>query len=147
MKINNGFKIFHNIFSIAFSIKKDVRERVKAFGLSEAEARFLFFIGLGDGERKMEELLHFFQKHKSTVHQKITSLEKKGFIVSNSCIDDKREKSVAFTPQGKKLFHEILRVNTDYQKEVLKNLSQEERVRLLLLLEKMYSGIKQEYEK
>ncbi len=137
MKINNGFKVFHNIFSLAFSIKKDVGEAVKTFGLSEAEARFLFFIGLGGGERKMEELLLFFQKHKSTVRQKITSLEAKKLIISSLCHDDKRTKKVSFTEKGKKLFQKILRVNTAYQKQVLQQLSQEEVQTLLSLLEKI----------
>ncbi len=137
MNIENGFKVFHTIFFTSFFIKKGVENKMKSFGLSEAEARFLFFIGLGNGERKIHELIEFSGKHKSTVRQKLLLLEEDKLIKIEPCKKDKRERKVSFTQKGKKLFQKILKVNTDYQQKIFKNFNQEEVKTLLHLLEKL----------
>jgi DNA-binding MarR family transcriptional regulator len=110
---------------------------MEKFGLSEAEARFLFIIGLGGGERKISELIDFSGKHKSTVRQKLSLLEKKLLINVSSCSQDKREKNVSFTKKGEKLFQKILKINNSYQKKIFKKFTNKELETLLKLLNKL----------
>ncbi len=140
MNIENGFKIFHTIFLKSFLIKKDVKKNVERFGLSETEVRFMFFIGLGNGERRINEFISFSGKHKSTVRQKLLSLEKNNFININICDEDKREKKVSFTKKGKNLFQKILNINNSYQEKVFKQFSKKEIEMLLSLLKKIHTN-------
>jgi DNA-binding MarR family transcriptional regulator len=146
MNIENGFKIFHAIFSASFFLKKNVKRNMKNFGLSEAEARFMFFIGLGKGKRKIGELIEFSGKHKSTVRQKLKLLEAKRIIEVKSCEKDKRSKIITFTKKGEVLFKKILDFNNNYQKKVFQNLDDKELQTLLGLLGRLNINNKYELE-
>ena len=139
------FYIFHQILLISYFLKKRRRKIYKS-SLSEEEAKCLLFLGMGNGEKRISECIHFFQKHKSTVRQKLLSLEKERIISLKHCDGDKREKKIMLTNKGKKLFSEILERNKFFKQQVFQNFSESEKRNFVKLLAKIKENIKN-YEK
>jgi len=139
------FYIFHQILLISYFLKKRRKKMYKS-SLSEEEAKCLLFLGMGNGEKRISECIHFFQKHKSTVRQKLLSLEKKKIISLKHCDGDKREKKIMLTNKGKKLFSEILERNKFFKRQIFQNFSELEKRNFVKLLTKIKENIKN-YEK
>ncbi len=135
--IEDGFKIFHRIFYLAYRIKKERKKMMQNFNLSEAEAQILFFLGLNHGEVENYKLVNFYQKHKSTIRQKLKTLEEKDLIIFEKC-NDERKKKIRLSQKGAKLFKKILSLNTEYQNSVLQKFSEKEKKTLIKLLDKFF---------
>ncbi len=71
----------------------------------------------------------------AAMSEHITKLEAKGFIQRTSSGKDKRAKVVRFTPEGEKMFNELLAAETE--KDLFASLSFEEQETLTALLKKL----------
>jgi len=149
MSIDTQFKIIQKILDIAFLVGKQVKPASKKYGLTEMEAQFLVFLGIQkQRELSLRQFMCFFHKHKSTVHQKLKPLAKKGFIQLTISPDDKREKKVFLTEEGRKVFREIAQEKKKYRKKIFQNFSEEDFRNLLQLLEKLeFNDDNSNYEK
>ena len=143
MKMNNNYKVFHKIFHISYILGLDFKNFAADFELSEMEAKFMFCIG--DGNRKISDLICFFKKHKSTITQKINALEGKKYIKIENSSHDKRERKVTLTKKGELIHQKMLKVKGEYRKKVFKNLTKKDQNQLLELLEKI--NLEKKHEK
>lgn len=112
------------MFLIVHQLKKEFAEIVGEYDLTEMEAKFLLHIGHGNS--KISDLIRYFEKHKSTIRQKTKSLEEKGYIISDSDSEDKRERNLYFTQKGTDFFAEMKHLRAIHFKKVFKDFSKKE---------------------
>ena len=135
MNIDDDYKILHVVFQTTHILKNDFKKFSNHLGLSEMEIKFL--LSIGGGNNKISTLISFFNKHKSTITQKINSLEEKKYIVISSSEKDKRERIIALTAKGKHLYIKATAIKKEYIQKVFSTFTRKEKKQLLQLLEKL----------
>jgi len=76
-----------------------------AFGLTYAEFEFLLAVELRDGEPQ-GTIAGALLLGKSAVSQRVSQLCQRGLVTQQPCDDNKREKMVRLTPEGRRLLVE-----------------------------------------
>jgi len=133
--MSNKRNILHMMFVVVSQLRKDFKEFLAEYDLTEMEAKFILFIG--DGYDQTSQLIERFKKHKSTIRQKTRSLEEKGYLNITSSPADKRERLVVLTKKGNTFYSEIKKAEKEYHAQVFKDFSVQDQKELLSLLEKI----------
>jgi DNA-binding MarR family transcriptional regulator len=99
----------------------------KEFGLSHFQLLALMLVG-GSERLPIKELKQKLSTPGSSLTFTIDSLEKKKLIKRQMSKEDKRQWLISLTPNGKKLYQEILGAEEEIILPALENLSEEESV-------------------
>lgn len=122
--MTNEKKIIHTIFTLSHVLRSDFEDFLRDFNLSVMEGKFL--IRISEGKNSAAALIQYFQKHKTTITQKIQSLEQKGFIVAKPSPEDRREKILSLTEKGRSFSQKIKLAEKSYCKQIFTDFSKEE---------------------
>ena len=133
--MNNKRNILHLMFVLVAQLRRDFKEFLIDYDLTEMEAKFILFIG--EGFNETAQLIERFKKHKSTIRQKTRSLEEKGYVTTTSGTVDKRERIVVLTDKGNSFYTEMKKAELEYHNQVFKNFSQKDQKELVKLLGKI----------
>lgn len=77
---------------------------------------------------------------KSQMSRTVSALEDRGFIEREANPEDKRSVNLRLTPKGRKLVADVLKASRDRNRQMLSELSDDERCELMRLLEKVTVG-------
>jgi len=113
-----------------------------------AYGRILGYLEMNsDHDVYQKEIEQHEELNKSTVSMILTSLEKKGLVRRESVNFDARLKRIVLTEEGRVVNRKLVKAFDDCDNEIYGgNLTEEEMDTLILLLEKVASGIRQKEE-
>ncbi len=110
-------------------------------GLAASHLEIITYL-LRKGPATMQSLSRALERDKSTVTVLVRKLSQMGFVAKKGVAGDGRVTMVSLTAKGLALRTPVLRVFVKTEQALGKNLSAEERANLFVLLEKVYSGLK-----
>ena len=116
-------------------IEKKVNNNLKSSGLTMSQMVTLFTLSSHPKkEMTLKELEHAINVAQSTAAGIVCRLEQKGFVSSYGQEGDKRIKNIRITESGENCCRNSSKDMDDLEKEILKNLTEEEQEQLLDLL-------------
>lgn len=133
--MNTERDILHRLSVIVYHLKKGFQDFITPYGLTEMEAKIIFF--MDNGQCKTSELITRFEKHKSTIRQKTRSLEEKKYIIVKHAENDKRERIISLTKKGEDFYTNFKKIEREYSQKVLYKFNLQEKQTLIALLEKI----------
>ena len=121
------------------NLEKKINKSLKDSDLTMSQMEALIILSEHtDGQMSLKALEHELHVAQSTAAGIVSRLEQKGFIEAYGQSDDKRIKNVRITENGMKYCESAAKDMDKVEKELLKNLSEDEKSTLNQLLEKIY---------
>ena len=121
------------------NLEKKINKTLKDSDLTMSQMEALIILSEHtDGQMSLKALEHELHVAQSTAAGIVSRLEQKGFIEAYGQSDDKRIKNVRITENGMKYCESAAKDMDKVEKELLKNLSEDEKSTLNQLLEKIY---------
>jgi MarR family transcriptional regulator for hemolysin len=120
---------------VAREWRRAVDGRLQVYGLTEATWLPLLRIARSESPMRQNELAASLSLDGSSVVRLLDSLEEAGFIERGEDRADRRAKSLALTPRGRRTVDQVERVSQEIRDVVLGEVSDENLARSLRLLE------------
>ena len=120
---------------VAREWRRAVDGRLQAYGLTEATWLPLLRIARSETPMRQNELAASLSLDGSSVVRLLDSLENSGFIERSEDRADRRAKSLALTPRGRRTVEQVERVSFEIRDAVLGEVSDDDLARSLRLLE------------
>jgi MarR family transcriptional regulator, transcriptional regulator for hemolysin len=120
---------------VAREWRREVDARLQVYGLTEATWLPLLRIARSEAPMRQNELAASLSLDGSSVVRLLDALEKSGLVERSEDRADRRAKSLALTPRGRRTVDQVERVSQDIRTIVLGDVSDEELARSLRLLE------------
>ncbi|GKX68660.1 MarR family winged helix-turn-helix transcriptional regulator [Inconstantimicrobium mannanitabidum] len=114
-------------------------KRFNKFNIGCGQYRFLLNLYLQDGITQ-EELSSKLMVDKATTARAIKKLEEEGYVSRSVLEEDKRAYKIMITEKSLSIKKEFFEILDEWENEVMRNLSVEEKKSLLHLLEKIASS-------
>lgn len=114
-------------------------KRFNKFNIGCGQYRFLLNLYLQDGITQ-EELSNKLMVDKATTARAIKKLEEEGYVSRSVLEEDKRAYKIMITEKSLSIKKEFFEILDEWENEVMRNLSVEEKKSLLHLLEKIASS-------
>lgn len=115
-----------HIYRVATAWRREIDQRVRAFGLTEATWRPLLYLGrLGDGQRQTDLATALMIEAASLVRL-VDLLERGGLVERLEDTEDRRSKRVWMTEAGRETFAKVDRVHESLAEELVSDVSAEE---------------------
>lgn len=111
-------------------------KELKKFGIGSGQSVFLFQLFKEDGVNQ-ETLAEIIYMDKGTTARAIQKLEEQGLVTRVEGKDDKRSKIVYLTEKGRALEGPITEIMKQWDREIIKDLTEEEIVALRKIIEKI----------
>lgn len=112
------------------------QQELQKLGLTQGLLFFILYIGKHPN-CSPKELVNALQLDSGHATRSLSKLEKQEFIQQSINLQDKRARILSLTPQGQSVFHLSHQFFTQWDQDILKNLSIEEKETLLYLLNKI----------
>ena len=123
------------VANLAREWRRAVDARLHIYGLTEATWLPLLRIARSETPMRQNELAASLSLDGSSVVRLLDALESSGLIERCEDLADRRAKSLALTPRGRRTVDQVERVSQDIRDVVLGEVSDENLTRLLRLLE------------
>jgi MarR family transcriptional regulator for hemolysin len=120
---------------VAREWRRAVDGRLQAYGLTEATWLPLLRIARSEAPMRQNELAASLSLDGSSVVRLLDALETAGLVERGEDPADRRAKSLALTPRGRRTVDQVERVSQDIRNVVLGEVSDEDLTRSLRLLE------------
>jgi MarR family transcriptional regulator, transcriptional regulator for hemolysin len=120
---------------VAREWRRAVDGRLQAYGLTEATWLPLLRIARSETPMRQNELAAFLSLDGSSVVRLLDALENSGLIERSEDRADRRAKSLALTPRGRRTADQVERLSHEIRDVVLGDVSDEDLARSLRLLE------------
>ena len=121
------------------NLEKKINHSLKDSDLTMSQMEALIIISEHtDGQMSLKALEHELHVAQSTAAGIVSRLEQKGFIEAYGQSDDKRIKNIRITENGMKYCESAAKDMDKVEKELLKNLTEDEKNTLNQLLGKIY---------
>lgn len=117
------------------SIDNYVVPNLRQYGVTHTQFGVLDWL-YSKGEQKVNQLLTGLLATSGNMTVVLKNMEKKGWIYSKVCLDDKRAKLVGLTTEGEQLIAQILPEHLDRVEEAMAVLTAQEQEQLIGLLKK-----------
>ncbi len=133
---------FH--FNLIFlNIKRKMEERLKPFDLTHLQFSILMNLHKYNLSTQ-KEILQYTNGDEASITRLIDRLELKGYIKRVKSKTDKRKKQILLTPSGTSLIEDATKCAIDVNKELVKDLNEDEAKQLLALLQKVHNSLDKE---
>jgi len=113
--------------------------RFSPLGIGPAQGITLHYLSRNDGIDQME-LCTRMNLDKSSLATQLKKLEEHGYIIRETDNGDRRAKSIFITPKTMKIADELHAVFTSWTELLLKDLTNVERERLFMLMNKLWTN-------
>lgn len=123
-------------------LERNANQQMQKSGVTLSQLKLLVVLSMTeDGTATLKEMEKFFEVAQSTAAGIAVRLEKKGYI--DSCMDaeDKRIKHLRITEKGREVCRTMRGDMEAQERELLSNLSEEERVQFRDMLQRVYEAI------
>ena len=121
------------------NLEKKINKSLKDSDLTMSQMEALIILSEHtDGQMSLKALEHELHVAQSTAAGIVSRLEQKGFIEAYGQSDDKRIKNIRITENGMKYCESAAKDMDKVEKELLKNLTEDEKNTLNQLLGKIY---------
>ena len=100
------------------------------YGLLRTQWRVLFHLGQG-GEMTATDIGHASRIHKTKISRAVAGLQKRRYLVRSTSEKDRRIEFLKLTPQGARVFSELVAVAESYNARLLAQFTPDEQVILL----------------
>jgi MarR family transcriptional regulator for hemolysin len=115
-----------HIYRVSTAWRREIDQRVRAFGLTEATWRPILYLGrLGDGQRQTDLATALMIEAASLVRL-VDLLERSGLVERLEDPDDRRSKRVWMTEAGRETFAKVNRVHQSLAEELVRDVSADE---------------------
>lgn len=126
------------IRSIAIKMKISSDEKVKKLGLNSQQGRMIGYIyEHQDSGIIQKDLARVFQRTEASITSMLKGLEKKGYIERRIPKENERQKYIYVLPKGADLIEDFNKLVVEAEKNIIANLTKEEKESLLSLLMKV----------
>lgn len=117
-----------------------INKEVSEYGIGSGQFMFLLELYINDGKNQ-EEIAETLKIDKGTTARALKKLEEQGFVTRIKDENDKRSNKIYLNDKAKDVRDGVLDVLNDWNKEITKNLTEEEEEMLKSLLEKVCKNI------
>lgn len=117
------------------SIDNHVVPSLRNYGITHTQFGVLDYL-YSKGEQKVGQILSGLLATSGNMTVVLKNMEKKGWIRTKSCPDDKRAKLVKLTKAGRELIEQVLPAHLAKVEEAMSVLTDEEQEQLITLLKK-----------
>lgn len=128
-------------------IERVYEEYAKTQGLTYMSLTILQIIAYAEKPLTQKEICELSHYNKQIVNSVIKTLYYNEYVELKEVPSDRRNKFIVLTPYGKKYVEEILAPLTRIEEEAISVLTEEERVKMLEMMNKCYYGFKKAYLK
>jgi len=139
--IQESFGFHFNL--IFLHIKRLMEIKLKPYDLTHLQFSILMNL-YKNNTSTQKEILQYTNGDEASITRLIDRLESKGYLKRIKCTDDKRKKKLTLTPRGISLIEEATGCAMEVNKELIKDLSEDEAKKLLGLLQKVHYSLDQE---
>lgn len=138
VNLNKLYYALHNLVKQMHRVShRDYRMRG---GIYHGQAKLLVEISKNDGASQ-RELAEKLDVRPSSMTEMLSKLENNGFIFRKQDQKDQRVSHIHLTDEGKKIVEEVEKSKDEFEKNFFSALTEDEREQLLLLIEKLCSGL------
>ncbi len=130
-----------NIHAIVRYGALSLHKRLKHMNINGSEHSVITYLAIHKSVNG-DEISDFLKIDKSTASKTLSNLENKGLVFRVTNELNRREKLIELTKEGYAMAEEIEAIINNWTKEVLKNLSSEEKVLFNKLCERVADNIK-----
>ncbi len=109
--------------------------------LTGLQGSILGFLGEREGEIYAKDIASVFGLNRSTVSEYLCSMERQGFVEIGEAESDRRLKRIRLTPRGRALSRHIRKQFKNIDREMTRDLSEEDKQVLLNMLETISSNL------
>ncbi len=113
----------------------------KEYSLTRLERRILVFIGRHSSIRQAD-LANLMDLEPQSLTRVLESMEKKNWLIKQDDLKDKRAKSLSLTELGHNKLQHALEISETIRPKILKDISQEEKLILVKILNSMKENLK-----
>lgn len=117
-----------------------INKEVSEYGIGSGQFMFLLELYINDGKNQ-EEIAETLKIDKGTTARALKKLEEQGFVTRIKDENDKRSNKIYLNDKAKDVREGVLDVLNDWNKEITKSLTEEEKEMLKSLLEKVCKNI------
>lgn len=135
--IQKSYGFYFNL--IYLNLKRKMEEKLKPFDLTHLQFSILMNI-YKNNLSTQKEILQYTNGDEASITRLINRLESKGYIKRVQSSTDKRKKSIELTNTGIELIDNATICAIDFNKELIKELDENESKELLRLLQKVYNS-------
>ncbi|MFY4776390.1 MarR family winged helix-turn-helix transcriptional regulator [Metabacillus sp. RGM 3146] len=130
--------IIHEFFQKYRFITKQANAHLQKHGLYIAQWSILYCLNRY-GPISQTDIWRYLNVEAPTVTRTLTRMEECGWVTRETGYD-KRERIIKLTEKAKELIPEVLATTSEFEKDMLQNLSPDEKESFFHLLKKMGSG-------
>ena len=113
----------------------------KEYSLTRLERRILVFIGRHSSIRQAD-IANLMDLEPQSLTRVLESMEKKNWLIKQDDLKDKRAKSLSLTELGHNKLQHALEISETIRPKILKDISQEEKLILVKILNSMKENLK-----
>ena len=129
---------------ISDKVRQKADNNLKDHNLTLSQVRVLRFLTCIGGSCSQKEIEDFLQVSHPTVVGIVSRMEQSGFLQTDVCSKDKRNKIVTMTDKGNNMSLDLRRYMEQYEQDVLRGLTDDDKVRLAELLDKIACNLRDE---
>ncbi len=123
--------------------KHSFNEHIKAFGISPEQWSVIYRVVENDGISS-KELADSTYKDQGNLTRMIDKLVEKAYVRRETNVKDKRAIKLYKTKKSQSLVEKIIPISTSHNESLTQGLSEEEKVKLIELLNRVYKNIQKD---
>ncbi|MEE4188032.1 MAG: MarR family transcriptional regulator [Roseobacter sp.] len=124
--------------TVSAQFQPQYRER---YGMLRTEWRVLFHLGR-QSDMTARDICAKAMLHKTKVSRAVHALEKKGFLRRTTSREDRRAEQLSLSPKGQRVFEDLTRAASGFERDLAARLSEAEVEQLRLVLAKLIGQTK-----
>lgn len=144
LRRNKCKTIVGTIKYISDKVRQKADNNLKDHNLTLSQVRVLRFLTCVGGSCSQKEIEDYLQVSHPTVVGIVSRMEQSGFLQTDVCSKDKRNKIVTMTDKGNNMSLDLRRYMEQYEQDVLRGLTDDDKVRLAELLDKIACNLRDE---
>lgn len=136
--IRESFGFYFNL--IYLNSKRNLEEKLKEYDITYLQFTILIYL-YRYNLTTQKEILQYTNGDEASVTRLINRLEHKNYISRIQSETDKRKKKIVLTPSGESLINNAINCAIEVNKELVKDLQEDEAKKLLTLLQKVLGSL------